>query len=449
MECIFESLYEDDPREAFAATVGVQPPPERLGRSLSRNNYFYPDGADGGATRATAPRGPLPPWLDYLAANGSLDNTAPRMRPSTQNALDRLRRGIEAARIEEARLDSLLSAISAQALPQAPPLPGPSPVYANVPISQSSAPALYANAALFNPLTARPPKQSAFGWQPSAPQRDTPSVWQPPPFLPQQLISSYDVAQHPTSAPYLSAPPPPPRIQATAYQQSGRSAPFYDVPIRSAPFPVLPPVLPPQTASPPAPPPSAPAPPPPFSGVPGGENAAGSGRGITVSGPPGGPGDPDEDPDKQKRDKEIDDKCKRQFLFDSAALKAAKNRSRGSMKCEVPSFERGTKLTIQDRINQMKTYFTIGQIPPESFVGFMMTKIVPRHLNEIKQYRSLNYLPFREKLIEVFEKPDIATAYLNALASLSPTRDETISEYMHRARLLVLKAYPDLAHASL
>ena len=96
----------------------------------------------------------------------------------------------------------------------------------------------------------------------------------------------------------------------------------------------------------------------------------------------------------------------------------------------------------------METYFTIGQIPPESFVGFIMTKIVPRHLNEIKQYRSLDYLPFREKLIEVFEEPDLATAYLNAFASLSQTRDETISKYMNRARLLVLKAHPDLAHAS-
>ena len=149
-----------------------------------------------------------------------------------------------------------------------------------------------------------------------------------------------------------------------------------------------------------------------------------------------------------KRDKEIDDKRFGQFLLDSAALKAAKGRPRGSMKCEVPSFERGTELTIQNWINTIKTYFTIGQIPPESFVNFMTTKIVPRHLNEIKQYRSLDYLPFREKLGEVFEEPDLATAYLNALASLAQTLDETISEYMHRARLLVLKAHSDLAHDS-
>ena len=95
----------------------------------------------------------------------------------------------------------------------------------------------------------------------------------------------------------------------------------------------------------------------------------------------------------------------------------------------------------------METSFTIGQVPPEAFVGFMLMKIVPRHLNEIKQYQSLNYLAFREKIIEVFEEPDLSTAYLNALASQSQTHDESISDYMHRARLLVLKAHPDFTHA--
>ena len=118
------------------------------------------------------------------------------------------------------------------------------------------------------------------------------------------------------------------------------------------------------------------------------------------------------------------------------------------MKCEVERFERGTDLTIKDWINQMETYFTIGQVPPEAVVGFILMKIVPRHLNDLKQYQSLDYLGFREKLVEIFEKPDLATAYLNALASLSQTRDKSISDYMHRTRLLVLKAHPELAHAS-
>ena len=76
----------------------------------------------------------------------------------------------------------------------------------------------------------------------------------------------------------------------------------------------------------------------------------------------------------------------------------------------------------------METYFTIGQFSPEAFVGFMLMKIVPRHLNEIKQYQSLNYLGFRENFVKVFEEPDLATAYLNALASLSQTHDYSISD---------------------
>ena len=134
-------------------------------------------------------------------------------------------------------------------------------------------------------------------------------------------------------------------------------------------------------------------------------------------------------------------------MIDSTALKAAKGCTRGIMKCEIERFKRGTDLTIKDWINQMETYFTIGQVPLKAFVKFMLMKIVPRHLNVIKQYQSLDYLGFREKLVQVFEEPDIATGYLNALASLSQTRDESISDFMHRARLLVRKAHPDLAHA--
>ena len=103
---------------------------------------------------------------------------------------------------------------------------------------------------------------------------------------------------------------------------------------------------------------------------------------------------------------------------------------------------------IQDWIYQIEPYFNIGQIPPESFVGFIYTKIEPQHLPEIKQYRSLDYLFFRERLIEVFQEPDLATTHMNSLAGLAQTRDETITEYMHRARLLARKAHPELTHAS-
>ena len=48
------------------------------------------------------------------------------------------------------------------------------------------------------------------------------------------------------------------------------------------------------------------------------------------------------------------------------------------------------------------------------------------------------------KLLEVFEEFNLA--YINALANLCQSRDKTISDYMQRARLLVLKFDLDLAH---
>ena len=96
----------------------------------------------------------------------------------------------------------------------------------------------------------------------------------------------------------------------------------------------------------------------------------------------------------------------------------------------------------------MKTYFTVGQFLPEAFVSFMLMKIFPKHLNKIKEYKNLDYLAFQEKLLEVFEEPDMATAYLNALATVTQDRKETISEYMHRVRYLVLKAHPNLEHSA-
>ena len=182
-----------------------------------------------------------------------------------------------------------------------------------------------------------------------------------------------------------------------------------------------------------------------------GDNSNNSGRQFSGAGsshkPPDHP-DPDGDPEKIKRNKAIDAKRKGQFLIDSDSLKAANGRLRGTMKCEVERYERGTELTIVNWINQMESYFTVGQVSPEAFVGFMMMKIVTKHLNEIKEYQNLNYLEFREKLLEIFEEPDMATAYLGALAAVAQDREESISEYMHRVRLLVLKAHPTLEHAA-
>ena len=278
------------------------------------------------------------------------------MHFSTQNAIDRLRRGIEAAKIEAARLKSVLGAPSAQAAPlPTPPVPyAPFPVYPNLPVHQPSATALNFAAASFLPSPAvRLPEQvttdnltlfktalpapGTFRCHLSSPPRTT---------VPQRNFPQLSIRA-------------PARVPATFLQQNLLAAPQYEVPFCNA----HPPAPPPPSMPPPlALPASAASPSPHPSGAPGEGGAAGSSRGGAADGLAGGPGDPDVDPDKKKRDKEIDEKRKDQFLFDRAALNAAKNRSRGSIKCEFFLFERGTKLTIQDWINQMETYFTIEQI---------------------------------------------------------------------------------------
>ena len=42
----------------------------------------------------------------------------------------------------------------------------------------------------------------------------------------------------------------------------------------------------------------------------------------------------------------------------------------------------------------METYFTVGHVTPEAIVGFMLMKIVPKLLNEIKKYKNFDYLEF-------------------------------------------------------
>ena len=78
----------------------------------------------------------------------------------------------------------------------------------------------------------------------------------------------------------------------------------------------------------------------------------------------------------------------------------------------------------------------------------MLMKIIRKHLNEIKEYQNLDYLEFREKLLEVIEEPDMATAYREALAAVTQDLEKTISEYMHRVWLLVLKVLPTLEQAA-
>lgn len=88
-----------------------------------------------------------------------------------------------------------------------------------------------------------------------------------------------------------------------------------------------------------------------------------------------------EDLTQTKRDMEIDAKRKGEFTIDSAYVKSGRGRRQHNLKCEVKHFERGTDIGIKDSIDQIETYFQIGQVSSETFVPFLMIKIAPQHFN--------------------------------------------------------------------
>ena len=45
-------------------------------------------------------------------------------------------------------------------------------------------------------------------------------------------------------------------------------------------------------------------------------------------------------------------------------------------------------------------------------MGFMLQKIAHQYFKEVLVYKNLDYLVFREKMVEVFGEPDLATAHL-------------------------------------
>lgn len=59
----------------------------------------------------------------------------------------------------------------------------------------------------------------------------------------------------------------------------------------------------------------------------------------------------------------------------------------------------------------------------------MLMNIVPSNLNKIKNYQNLDYMAFREKLLEVFEEPDMATTYLGALAAVTHDQKKHLEIY--------------------
>ena len=94
----------------------------------------------------------------------------------------------------------------------------------------------------------------------------------------------------------------------------------------------------------------------------------------------------------------------------------------------------------------MGTYFNISSLKPKSYVGLMLQKIAHPYFKEAVVYKDLRYLDFREKLIEVFGEHDMATERMQDLSRASQETGESISEYMNRMRLLVMRAHPDLSH---
>ena len=79
-------------------------------------------------------------------------------------------------------------------------------------------------------------------------------------------------------------------------------------------------------------------------------------------------------------------------------------------------------------------------------MGFILQKIAHPYFKEAVVYKNMRYLDFREKLIEVFGKPDIATARLLKLSKACQDVCESIGDYMNRMRLLVMRAHPDRNH---
>ena len=58
----------------------------------------------------------------------------------------------------------------------------------------------------------------------------------------------------------------------------------------------------------------------------------------------------------------------------------------------------------------------------------------------------MRYSDFLKKLFEVFGKPDMATVRLLELSKACKDVGESISDYMNRMRLIIMRSHPDLNH---
>lgn len=68
--------------------------------------------------------------------------------------------------------------------------------------------------------------------------------------------------------------------------------------------------------------------------------------------------------------------------------------------CEVQNFSRGTDLTIDNWILQLKTHFMADKIAPETMVGKLIRKILPKLFDEIRRFIGLSYYLFGKSCLK-------------------------------------------------
>ena len=181
-------------------------------------------------------------------------------------------------------------------------------------------------------------------------------------------------------------------------------------------------------------------------GFPDGDDPGSSSEEDESSSSFGSDSDSDTDDEEEKlHNQEIDEKRKGVFLITRDTIrKAKKNKPSRNMPCEARNFARGSEIDIIEWIVEMEVYFVVSHQKPDSYVGLMLQKIASRYFKEVVVYKDMDYLGFRNKLIEVFEVPDIATSRL--LKDAEQQRNESIRDFMNRLRLLVLRAHPNLCN---
>ena len=114
------------------------------------------------------------------------------------------------------------------------------------------------------------------------------------------------------------------------------------------------------------------------------------------------PEDPEE-PSDSSSDEEDDAKKKKRkrdkkLFIQPGDLKKMKFNFKSVPRCDVPLFERGKDLTIDNWVRQMETHIKITRIPPDTWIGITSSRIALAHYEEISALldKGLSYIEFRE-----------------------------------------------------